>query len=181
MATKELSAHISQRIRQLGVTKTQVIKRSKLSRQAFYNILNDKILEETKLSTFISLAHALEVHPLILMRQYFHGWELPVWSSKDTKYPKDHSGFVRDVTYPDNSLVTVNQEFEKIWEIQNLGEVIWENRRLVCIDEELVIISHDYLSDDRWMMMRSGLAVLKGLPVLSSQSNSLTTNMVKVF
>ncbi len=140
MATKELSAYILQRIRQLGLTKTQVIERSKLSRQAFYNILNDRILEETKLSTFITLAHALEVHPLILMRQYFHGWELPVWSSKDTKYPKDHSGFVRDVTYPDNSLVTVNQEFEKIWEIQNLGEVIWENRRLVCIDEELVII-----------------------------------------
>jgi lambda repressor-like predicted transcriptional regulator len=78
MATKELSAYISQRIRQLGVTKTQVIRRSKLSRQTFYNILNDNILEETKLSTFISLAHAIEVHPLILIRQYFHGWELSI-------------------------------------------------------------------------------------------------------
>ena len=83
----------------------------------------------------------LNVHPLVLIRLLFKDktrtFRVP--QLQETKYDKDYSGFVRDVTIPDNSVVTENQIFEKIWEIQNLGEVEWINRRLVCQDEELIV------------------------------------------
>ena len=121
MAARELSNYILIRINELRLTKSKVIEKGKMSRQGFYKILDEKVTDEIKLSTFISLAVALDVHPLVLIRHYFSGWERPIRirSPKGTKYTYDYSGFVRDVTIPDNSVVTVNQFFEKIWEIQN--------------------------------------------------------------
>ncbi|ALG66471.1 NBR1-Ig-like domain-containing protein [Beggiatoa leptomitoformis] len=52
---------------------------------------------------------------------------------------KDVTGFIADVTYPDNSIVTAGQAFEKIWEIRNLGGQVWENRKLVCCDNAITV------------------------------------------
>jgi len=141
MGAKELSQYIHIRIKELGISKTKVIERAHISRNGFYKILDERTTDEIKLSTFISLAVALNVHPLVLIRYYFSGWVRPIRirSLQNTKYPNDYSGFVRDVTIPDNSVVTINQSFEKIWEIQNLGSIAWENRRLVCQDEDLIV------------------------------------------
>ena len=43
---------------------------------------------------------------------------------------KDKSKFICDVTIPDGTIVKVNQKFTKIWEIQNVGSIIWDNRYL---------------------------------------------------
>lgn len=45
----------------------------------------------------------------------------------------DHSRFVRDVNYPDGSIVTPGQRFRKIWEIRNTGSAVWEDRHLVRV------------------------------------------------
>ena len=42
----------------------------------------------------------------------------------------DRSKFVRDVTVPDGSIVHVGERFEKVWEIQNAGNVFWRGRKL---------------------------------------------------
>lgn len=42
----------------------------------------------------------------------------------------DRSKFIRDVTVSDGTEVKVNQKFTKIWEIQNVGSVVWDNRYL---------------------------------------------------
>lgn len=42
----------------------------------------------------------------------------------------DDSGFVADVTIPDGTLVATGEKFEKIWEIENTGMVVWEGRYL---------------------------------------------------
>ena len=42
----------------------------------------------------------------------------------------DKSQFVRDLTIPDGNRVKVGQKFQKVWEIQNIGSVTWENRFL---------------------------------------------------
>lgn len=44
--------------------------------------------------------------------------------------PGDKSKFIRDVKIPDGIKVKVNQKLTKIWEIQNVGLVIWDNRYL---------------------------------------------------
>jgi transcriptional regulator with XRE-family HTH domain len=46
------------------------------------------------------------------------------------RIPGDSSAFVRDVTYPDGSTVTVGQRFAKTWEIRNTGAVLWHARYL---------------------------------------------------
>lgn len=43
---------------------------------------------------------------------------------------RDSSKFTGDITIPDGSLVTPNERFEKVWEIQNTGSVQWVGRAL---------------------------------------------------
>jgi hypothetical protein len=141
MSSKELSDFIIRRIHELGLTRQEVARRAHITRSALYKLLDQEI-EQARLSTFLNLAHALEVHPLCLIRMVVP--KLKVASPEGTRYKNDYSGFVRDVTVPDNTVVSVSQEFDKLWEIQNLGAVTWENRRLVCVDDELVLFrKHD--------------------------------------
>lgn len=43
---------------------------------------------------------------------------------------KRQSRFIRDVTVMDGSKVKISQKFRKIWEIENIGYIPWENRFL---------------------------------------------------
>ncbi len=42
----------------------------------------------------------------------------------------DCSEFVGDVTIPDGTIMQPGEEFTKVWEIRNAGNVIWDNRYL---------------------------------------------------
>jgi len=42
----------------------------------------------------------------------------------------DRSRFIADITIPDGTKVQTGQTFEKIWEIQNAGTVVWRDRYL---------------------------------------------------
>ena len=44
--------------------------------------------------------------------------------------PGDRSRFIRDVTIPDGTRIRIGRKFKKIWEIQNIGAVVWDNRFL---------------------------------------------------
>lgn len=44
--------------------------------------------------------------------------------------PGDKAKFVRDVSIPDGTRVLAGTQFAKIWEIENVGIVVWENRFL---------------------------------------------------
>ena len=57
--------------------------------------------------------------------------------------PGDRSAFLQDVTYADGSPVEAGSRLEKIWAIQNTGDVTWEDRWLTCQDEDLEIRSGD--------------------------------------
>jgi len=46
------------------------------------------------------------------------------------KYESDGAQFVRDVNYPDGSIVVINETFVKSWEIQNVGMLPWIDRYL---------------------------------------------------
>lgn len=49
-------------------------------------------------------------------------------------YQGDASEFLRDVTYPDGTVVKPDTQFVKIWEIRNSGAVEWRNRYLQRLD-----------------------------------------------
>jgi hypothetical protein len=46
----------------------------------------------------------------------------------------DASRFIADVTFPDNTVITVGQHFQKVWQIQNVGSVTWHGRYLQRMD-----------------------------------------------
>jgi len=142
MAPNHLADYIRQRAFALDISISELAKRAKLSRQGLYKIFDEQVIE-VRLSTLIRLAHVLKVHPIELFRRIFSRRDFSVPYSPGTKHQRDYSGFVRDVTFPDNSIVLIDQNFKKCWEIQNLGDVEWVNRRLVCTDDELYIVKKD--------------------------------------
>lgn len=54
-----------------------------------------------------------------------------------TPLPCDRAEFVKDVSYPDNSVVSAGKSFEKTWRIKNAGACTWSK------DYALVFISGD--------------------------------------
>jgi Ig-like domain from next to BRCA1 gene len=48
-----------------------------------------------------------------------------------SRIPGDQSTFIRDVTFPDNSIVRTDQRFIKKWELKNTGTVRWVDRYLI--------------------------------------------------
>lgn len=137
MSALNLADYLRSRLRTLGLTTTEAAKRSGISRQTWHKLLRADI-SEARLSTLVQVAATLEAHPLSMLRIYFNGRELTQGvgeTSVDSK--KFVAGFVADVTFPDNSTVQVGQEFEKIWEVANLGTAAWTGWRLQCLDERV--------------------------------------------
>ena len=135
MPRYELSIYVKQRAETLGLSMAELARQTGISRQGLYGVL-DGTTEQAKISTLIALAKALQVHPLVLFRHLLHQLDLPKFSTTSSKYQFDASGFIQDVTIPDNTTVLTDQVFTKIWEIQNIGHVNWLGRKLVCMDRK---------------------------------------------
>lgn len=140
MSAQDFSALISARRKELKLSVAEFSRRSGLARQSLYRLLDAEV-EQAHVSTFIKLGIALQLHPMELMRVFFKGWQFPVDATPpaDKVVEYDDVGFIADVTYPDHSVVSSGQQFEKIWEIQNVGNVVWKNRRIVCVDEQIEV------------------------------------------
>lgn len=133
MSDKDLAGFLRCRMRELKLTNIDVARRAGLARQTWHRLLSGDI-GEAKLSTLIRIANALETHPMQLVRIYFTSKQLNPEPERYTK-PDYNSGFIADVTYPDNSLVGIGQEFIKTWEIINLGTQAWKSLYLTCVDD----------------------------------------------
>lgn len=134
MPLSEFSDYVRKRAGSLELNMSDLARATGISRQGLYGLL-DGSTGQAKVSTIINLAQALRVHPIILFRYLLHQLELPKFATSGSKYQFDASGFVRDVTIPDNTIVATGQTFSKTWEIQNVGHVVWQNRSLVCVDQ----------------------------------------------
>ena len=139
--TYEFSEYIRTRATEKGLTMAELARRSGLARQSLYSLL-DGVTGQVKIATVVALAAALDIHPVVLFRVLLSQLDFPKFSTTAAKYSFDASGFVQDVTIPDNSIVSTNSVFTKVWEIQNVGHVNWIGRKLVCMvrkSDEFVI------------------------------------------
>lgn len=157
MSIDEFSAFVIARQKELKLSVSELSRRSGLSRQSLYRFFGSEV-EQARLSTFVKLGIALELHPLELMRVFFHEWQFPTMTPARTNSAIEHDdvGFIGDITYPDYSVVTAGQRFEKIWEIQNVGKVPWVNRTIICVDDK-VEVSFNSVSQYKY-----GLTPLEG-------------------
>lgn len=116
-------------------------------------------IKQMKLGTLVHIAQVLNIHPWHLFREFYEANDVgeklkisddeiqnlklhkvpSVHSLMKVLYPGDDSSFIRDVTFPDGELVPINYEFVKIWEIMNSGCVIWDRRRLICVDDRIAL------------------------------------------
>jgi transcriptional regulator with XRE-family HTH domain len=162
MSSIDLAQYMQERMKTLHLTATSAAGQSGISRQTWHKLLNADI-EEARLSTLIRVADVLKVHPLNMLRIYFHGKVLSHASTQASGCTNFASGFVADVTYPDNSLVHIGQEFEKVWEVVNLGTEAWVGWHLQCVDEHLSV--HTLPGDEYY----KGTGVQYGLFPLKSR------------
>lgn len=130
--------YVFQRGKALGISRTELARRAHLSRESLYKLLRGDVANPS-IETLHGLALALEVSPLYLLRQYFDELNLGPGTLLSVKHPEDHASFVRDVTIPDDVAVGVNQTFTKVWELQNTGRLHWQNRQMVCQDDDYVL------------------------------------------
>lgn len=134
MKIYDFQQFITNRCEELNISISELGRLSGVSRQAMHKIMNDSTASP-RLATIVSMAHALKVSPICMFRNLLNHTELPSYTSDGAKIEGDGTSFIADVTYPDNSNVPVNQKFIKIWQIQNVGDVAWEDRAFICVDE----------------------------------------------
>lgn len=138
MSAVDLADYLHKRLAVLKLTIKEAGQRSGISRQSWHKLLNGDV-DEARLSTLTKVADVLDVHVVHLVRLYCYGTVLLQRHSVSTGLKRFDTGFIADITYPDNSLVYVGQEFEKVWELVNLGSEPWRNWRLQCIDDYLQV------------------------------------------
>jgi transcriptional regulator with XRE-family HTH domain len=134
---ESLARYIRSRSNELDLSVSEVCRKAGVSRQTLYS-LNQVPDRLPTLQTLVTLAEVLHVHPMRLLQLLFD--EVPISTRAKKSHKRgDESAFVRDVSYPDGALVLPHQRFIKTWELQNTGQIAWENRFLLCQDEEVVV------------------------------------------
>ncbi|UOG92455.1 MAG: helix-turn-helix transcriptional regulator [Candidatus Thiothrix sulfatifontis] len=69
MSSRDLANYLEQRVAMLGISRSEVARRADISRQTWYRLLSADLMD-TKLSTIMRLAEALETSPLHLLCLY---------------------------------------------------------------------------------------------------------------
>ncbi len=135
MRRLELGDYVTKRCEELGISQRGLAEKSGINKSTLRKILNGDT-KQAQLGTIIAIAHALKIHPIELCRYFLNQIDLPKFTSTGATVKNDAVGFIADVTYPDKSIVRINQTFTKIWAIQNIGSENWIGRRLICMDAE---------------------------------------------
>jgi transcriptional regulator with XRE-family HTH domain len=139
VAQETLLEFVRARSRKLNMNMSALCRKSGISRQTVYALADVPAILPS-MPTLMALAQALEVHPLRLMHLMFDQTSLATKAANQRRQG-DESAFVRDVTFPDGELVLPHQRFVKTWEMQNIGQTVWEDRYLQCMDDEIVVYS----------------------------------------
>ncbi len=134
MSVFDFCGYIESRRQQLALPKSQLAKQAHISRSALYRILSGEVSEPDS-NTIIKLASALHVHPCYLVQQLLRNRPLHTGSPLITRHRHDGVAFVADSKTPNNALLPVGSRYTKTWELQNIGQVVWEKRSLVCVDQ----------------------------------------------
>ncbi|MBU0656094.1 MAG: helix-turn-helix transcriptional regulator [Gammaproteobacteria bacterium] len=70
MSGENLAVYLEEKLKELGLSKSEAARRADISRQTWYR-LEGAEAADTKLSTIVQIAGALETHPMTLLQVYF--------------------------------------------------------------------------------------------------------------
>lgn len=147
MPGNDLQALLRHRARDLGKTYKTLAVEAGLARTYLYKLTNGVTIDPS-VGTLVRLACALEISPVALLRHYGQ-LSMPeqrasrqggsTSSAKGLSRSNDTIAFNADVTIPDHAVVRGGEAFRKVWEIQNTGELTWQGRKLIRVDQQYVI------------------------------------------
>ena len=133
MSAIDLSVFLTKRAGELNLSITAICKMSGVSRSTWHRLINADV-KQARVETLCRLSNVLQVDQrklLSLHSKKSNGITFPFTKSQDAY------SFIRDINYPLNTMVKQEEVFEKSWEIVNLGNICWRNRRLICVDNTL--------------------------------------------
>jgi transcriptional regulator with XRE-family HTH domain len=134
VAHKELWERINRLLRLRGMTQQGLADCSGVSRSYLNKIRRGEA--DPSLDVLRRLARCLRVHNSDLIKAMYDDYVRPLnLTGRAEKYRAYDSAFIADVTIPENTVVSVKQVFEKVWDIQNTGAEPWIDFRLVDIDD----------------------------------------------
>lgn len=141
-----MQALVLRRSRELGKSLTAIAKDAGISRSYLYGLTSGQS-KDPSIRLLINLARAIEVSPLLLFRHFADLIGTPAKGPSTAPTNRavgvadrgDIAVFNSDVTTPDHAVVLPGEAFKKVWEIQNVGNTPWRNRKLVRVDGEYVI------------------------------------------
>ena len=158
---------LRQRAKELRLKLIDIARDAGIGRQTLYAISAERTGARRErlpdLDTLVKIALTLEVHPMKLVQLVFEDYPLPIKATRAHKERGDLSVFVGDVTIPDGTVVMAGSRFTKVWEVQNLGTVPWENRFLLCMDDEIEVRSAG--SDGRVRVTEKLIPEVRRIPV----------------
>lgn len=135
---KTLDECIRQFCNQKNISLSTLAKQAGMSRVTLYKMLEEE--HTPTLDKIVQLASAVNMHPQYLLKLKWSSFHLQQMSSQNNKNRKkekqynDATVFI-DETFPDNSIIAAGATFTKTWTVQNVGDVVWKNRMLICIDD----------------------------------------------
>lgn len=118
----------------------QFAKRAGIPHSTLHELMKQN--SDPKISYFIKLGQAMQVHPVALLALK---WQDLRFKSNHTdshkaqnpdKHHNDQSAFITE-TVPDGTVIASGAIFTKTWVIQNTGIETWQDRQLICIEEPI--------------------------------------------
>lgn len=160
MSAIDLSRFLHKRAKALNLSATVIASRAGISRQTWYRLLNADV-KQARISTLMRVADALQVSLVELACLYHNNKRAGQTGLIHTAQDSDAYVFIRDVTYPLNSMVGKGECFEKTWEIINVGNTAWVDRQLICVDDAFDMritcsrnASHATINEQNWLKPR---------------------------
>jgi hypothetical protein len=140
---QDLESFIHRRMRAIGLSMGELADSAQITRAHLRRVITGQT-SNPGILTLHKLAIALKVQEMGLLR-YFLGHDIhcdiPDVGVRHINPQNniDVLAFVDDVTVPDHSVMMAGEKFVKTWAVQNAGQVNWVGRRLVRVDQNMVV------------------------------------------
>ena len=138
MSAIDLSNFLRQRAKTMGFSAITVSQKAGISRQTWYRLINANV-KKAKIETLKRVADVLQVSLTELSYLYTKHQKLQQYPLISILHIGDHYPFITMMNTLTDTLVNKEEVFEKQWVITNKGKSHWINRRLICVDEELIV------------------------------------------
>lgn len=139
--SESLGQMVRRRARQLGLPLSSIAERTDITRAYLHRLLAGQT-PNPGVRTLQKLAHAVHLPPIAVFRLFAEEAAPSARTARRHESlldPEDGLIFVGDITVPDHSLMSPGERFVKTWAIQNAGHRPWVGRRLVRLDQEVVV------------------------------------------